>query len=173
MNRKTILLLIAVLLLAFASTACTASQKPGPPNPTRRPAPTTPAPTTPNKPVQPGGPMTAGTDLQPRAMKIADEVGQIPGVKQAHVVLSDRTGYVGLDLDRNVEGKKVEEIKKEAENKAKSIDQQLNNIMVTTDVDTVTRIKKIAQGTKNGKPISSFTKEMEEIGRRMKPTTGM
>ncbi|NLL19412.1 MAG: YhcN/YlaJ family sporulation lipoprotein [Clostridia bacterium] len=159
MTRKLILMLTVILSLIIASVACTPAQKPMPPEPDRRPAPITPA------------PQNDGSGMHQRAMKIAEEVDKLEGVKKAYVVISDSMGYIGLDLDRNLEDGKVDALKKDAETRAKSIDKSLTNVMVTSDVDTVTRIKKVAEGVRNGKPVTGFTKELEEIGRRIKPTT--
>lgn len=168
MTKKIMLVFTILALLAFTAVGCAPTRKPMPPGPQpTRPNPTTPAP-------RQQVPLDSGNAaLQQRATKIAENVDKIQGVKKSHIVISENTGYIGLDLDRSLEGNRVEKIKKEAEAQAKKADTKLRTIMVTTDVDSVERIKKVGEGIKSGKPLSGFAKEIEEIGRRLKPSTEM
>lgn len=170
MTKKIMFVFTIFALLAFSVIGCAPTRKPMPPGPQpTRPNQNQTAPT-PRQQV----PLNEGNAvLQQRATKIADDVDKIQGVKKSHVVLNENTGYIGLDLDKNMEGNQVDKIKKDAEARAKKADTKLKTIVVTTDVDAVERIKKISEGIKSGKPLSSFTKEIEEMGRRLKPSTKM
>ncbi len=163
MTKRILFTFTILALLAFSLIGCT---------PTRKPVPPGPEPPRQNQ-VTPAPNNTGDAALRQRADKIAENVDKIQGVKRSHVVLNENTGYIGLDLEKDVEGNLVDKIKKEAESEAKKADTKLKNIMVTTDTDSVERIKKVADGIKEGKPLSSFGNELEEIGRRLKPSTEM
>ncbi|MFA5536556.1 MAG: YhcN/YlaJ family sporulation lipoprotein [Bacillota bacterium] len=163
MTKRILFAFTIFALVTFSLMGCT---------PTRKPVPPGPQPPSQNQ-VTPAPNNAGDADLKQRADKIADNVNKIQGVEKSHVVLSENTAYIGLDLEKDAEGNLVDKVKKEAEAEAKKTDSKLKNIMVTTDTDSVERIKKVAEGVKEGKPLSSFGKELEEIGRRLKPSTEM
>lgn len=169
MFRQIILIFSLLVFVIFSGAACTPSQKPMPPEPSRRPAPTTPAPENPAVPMAPA-PELRDTGRDDKTDKIAEQIGKIEGVNKAHVILSNSTGYIGLELDRAIEGNKVNEIERKAEKVARETDENLTNVMVTTDLDTVTRIRKVTEGVRGGQPLTAFAREIEEIGRRIDPT---
>ncbi|GAV25101.1 hypothetical protein ciss_10340 [Carboxydothermus islandicus] len=147
-----ILLLLALL---FATVACTPARKPAPPT------------------VPPGGSPTTlptnQTELNKIAKKIAREAAKTEKVKRATAVITGSTAYVGLDLVAGVEKSETDRIKEEAANRVKSAEPRLKRVYVTTDADTVTRIRHVAEGLAKGRPLSSLMRELDEIKRRMVP----
>lgn len=101
--------------------------------------------------------------------RVAKSIDTISGVNNSTVVLSGNTAYVGLDLKANVEKSKTKTIEKEASNKVRKSVPRIKTVFVSSDVDTVTRLKKVSSGIAAGKPVSSFTEELSEIGRRVTP----
>jgi len=144
-----------IILIIFTFTACTSARKPVP------------------KTVPPGGsPTTLPTnqaELKKIADKIANEAAKTPKVKRATAVITDSTAYVGLDLEAGVEKSETEKIKEEVALRVKSAEPRLKRVYVTTDADTVTRIRHIAEGIAKGRPLSAFMRELDEIRRRMTP----
>ena len=112
---------------------------------------------------------TSSKEMHKLATKLAAEAAKVNGVQKATVVLSKTMAYVGIDLKANIEASKTKSIKKEVAAKVKNADKRLTKVYVSADADVVTRIKKIAKGIEQGKPISSFTREIAEIGRRIAP----
>lgn len=170
MIRKLLAVVLAATLLAAAGFGCQPAKKPIPaPAP---PSKTTPkmTPTPAKKPMVQPMPTTS-PEMHKLATKLAAQAATAPGVKKATVVLTNTVAYVGLDLKANIEGSKTETIKKEVADKVKMADKRLTKVYVSTDIDTVTRIKKAAEGIGKGKPISSFANELSEIGRRIIPKT--
>lgn len=173
--RRLLAILLSLTLCATLTVGCKAAKKPAP-APTPTPAPKTapkvvPKTTTPaKKPVTQPMPTTSA-ELHKLATKLAGEAAKVPGVKKATVVLSGTMAYVGLDLKANVEGSKTNTIKKDVADKVKKADKRLTNVYVSSDADTVTRIKKVAEGIGKGRPISAFSREMAELGRRIVPKT--
>ena len=158
---KKLLLIMMVCTIAFSLllTGCQTSKKPYTPTPTtKKPYVTTPTPNTTN----------TSTNKQ-ATMQAAAEAQKVSGVRSATAVISGKMLYVGLDLNANLEKTKSAMVEKEVLNKVKKLYPNYT-VMVSSDIDTVTRIKKVAQGIAAGKPLSSFSKEIQDIGTRMTPS---
>lgn len=161
---KKLLLIMMVCTIAFSLllTGCQTSKKPYSPTPTtKKPYMTTPTPNTTNT--------TNTTNSKQATMQAAAEAQKVSGVRSATAVISGKMLYVGLDLNANLEKTKSAMVEKEVLNKVKKLYPNYT-VMVSSDIDTVTRIKKVAQGIAAGKPLSSFSKEIQDIGTRMTPS---
>lgn len=154
-----ILILLTVFSLALGG--CSMSRKPAPkPAPPSKMAPTprtTPAP----KPAVPAA--------HTLATKLARAAEKVDGVKSATVVVSGSTAFVGLETKTNIKAGRTNEIKTKVADEVKKGDSRIKTVNVTTDPNLITRLKKIAEGIRTGKPISSFTSELTEITRRITP----
>ncbi len=160
---KRLLSLLLTLTLCITCTAgCTPAKKPLPPAP--RTAPRTPAPGVSRMP-------TTSPELNRIATKLAAEADKVPGVKKATVVLSGNMAYVGLDLQADIEAGRTNAVKRDVAVRVKNADKRLTNVYVSTDADIVTRIKRVSEGIRKGQPVSSFDRELTEIGRRIVPRT--
>ncbi|TDA68327.1 MAG: hypothetical protein D9V47_08755 [Clostridia bacterium] len=60
-------------------------------------------------------------------------------------------------------------IKREVTDRLRRAEPRLSRVLVTTDADLTARIKKVAEGVKAGKPVSTFDREVTEIVRRLTP----
>lgn len=151
---------VGLLLVLFLSTSlfsgCTAARKPVP-GPTK---------TTPSTPT-PARKVVRTTPEQQIADRVTREAAKVSGVRKAIAVVSGKTAYIGLDL--NVKGTRDKEVKKEVARRVKTAEPGLATVHVTSDPDLVTRLRNIADGIKKGKPVSGFSSELAEIGRRIKP----
>jgi len=78
---------------------------------------------------------------------------------------------IGLETEPGIEDEQTQKIKNKVVEEVKRADNSIKTVSITTDPNLITRLKKIAQGIKDGKPISSFTDELAEITRRMTPKT--
>ncbi|MEN6460515.1 MAG: YhcN/YlaJ family sporulation lipoprotein [Syntrophomonas sp.] len=163
--RKLLLILITVLLGAsLVLGGCTTSKKPyqSPGNNTTNPKVTTPAPTTPKATT----PTTNNSKQLVNRVNAAAE--KVSGVRKATTVVSGKMIYIGLDLNANLEKNKSAQVERNVADKIKKMEPTYT-VGVASDVDTVTRIKKVSQGIAQGKPLTSFKNELENIGTRVKP----
>lgn len=112
---------------------------------------------------------TTDGDLYQRATKIADEVAKIEGIKSANVVISDERALIGVDIENTAEGKITDELKSKVESTAKKADKEIKTVAVSADPDVFNRLSNIGTGIKEGKPLSEFGTEIEEIFRRIMP----
>jgi YhcN/YlaJ family sporulation lipoprotein len=162
-------LLAISLSAAFFITlgaGCAPVKKPVPPRPDPRivSEPNDPAPRN-NQNRMP----TTSSEMNKLAEKMSDEAVQVSGVKSAAVAISGTDAYVGIDLKSGAEGKETNNIKKAVADRLENADNRITNVYVSTDADTITRIKRVAKGIAAGKPLASFTAELAEIGRRITP----
>lgn len=104
-----------------------------------------------------------------RVKKVEDAVNKIKDVKSSAVVITGDRALVGINMDSNVEASKTNKVKSEVEKIAKSVDKDLKSVAVSSDADVFTRISKVGEGLKSGKPFSQFKNEVEEIFRRVLP----
>lgn len=156
LQKKAVLISMTMLLGVFLVVGgCTTSKKPMPtPGTPSTPRVTTPSPTYPTQ----------------IANRVATEAKNVKGVRQATALISGKIIYVGLDLESNLNKKGSIEVEKMVLERVKKLEPSYT-VSVSSDIDTVTRIKKVAQGIAQGKPISSFKNEIENIGKRITPKT--
>lgn len=114
------------------------------------------------------GPETASSE---KAQRIAREADAVKWVKSATVVVTGKTAYVGLDINANIEKAQTKEVENAVINRIKKSEPTINTVYVSSDPDIVTRLKKVSRGIAAGKPVSSFARELAEIGRRVTPRT--
>jgi YhcN/YlaJ family sporulation lipoprotein len=103
------------------------------------------------------------------ASRIAQDAGAVQGVKKSTVVLSGRTAYVGLELEANVSRTKAKKVEQKVVDILKLKDPQVTTtVYVTSDKSEVDRLKSILQGISSGRPISNFSRDLQDIARRVK-----
>ncbi len=123
---------------------------------------------TPATPAAPRVVTPAPTYPRNVADRVAAEAKKVKNVRSATIVISGKNIYLGLDLNANIEKSKRAAVEKTVLDRVKQMEPNYT-IHVTSDADTVTRIKKVAQGIAGGKTISSFDREIREIANRIKP----
>ncbi|MEW6572696.1 MAG: YhcN/YlaJ family sporulation lipoprotein [Bacillota bacterium] len=165
MLRKRIAL--SVIAMLFVTGLCWG----GCTTPERKPTPTPAAPTEPVTPAPARKPLpTDPREMSRLAERLAGEAVRVPGVNRATVVLAGSTAYVGVNLQAGMERAETERAKRDVAARVKRAEPRLARVMVTTDSDTFTRIKRVQDGIAKGRPVSAFTDQIREINRRMTPT---
>ncbi|AEG60244.1 YhcN/YlaJ family sporulation lipoprotein [Desulforamulus ruminis] len=157
MKPAKIYLLFASALLAVSLVfgGCTAAKKPATPN--TQETPNAASPTDRNYPK----------DV---ADRVVAEANKVEGVRGSTAVISGKNVYLGLDLDPNLEKNSSAEVERKVLDRVKDMEKGYT-VSVSSDVDTVTRIKNVARGISEGKPIASFNEELRDIGTRIQPKT--
>lgn len=180
-NKKMLLTICIVFLATFIAIGCTPAKRPVPtPTPTpnqqtidrNRTTTDINAPRTDN--MVPNerniGTEPARTDdMTARADRIAEEVNKIKDVKSASVLITERTALVGVKLTSETKGEVNTEIKREVERAVERVDKDIERVSVTANPDLLTRIENITRDVGQGRPLSGFGKEIEEIIRRITP----
>lgn len=111
----------------------------------------------------------ANVDLYQRSTKIANEVAKIKGIKSANVVISNDRALIGVDMENTAEGKITDALKSQVETTTKKTDNRIKTVAVSADPDIFKRISNVGTGIQEGKPLSEFGSEIEEIFRRIIP----
>lgn len=113
-------------------------------------------------------PSTANT-AGDKAKDIARDIAKEKNIESASCVVTGDTALVGLQFEEQYKGKVTDAIKKSVEKRVKKIEPSIKNVAVTADPDLLSRIKTMAKDIEGGKPLSGFTKEIDEIIRRINP----
>lgn len=114
-------------------------------------------------------PQTYGNPSQ-QADHIAQVLTGIPGVERAYVLLTGRLALIGVDLKSDISGSKIDTVKYSVKEAAERTGPGYKAV-VSADVDTVARIRKMAEGVRGGRPVSSFADEIADILSRLYPET--
>ncbi len=110
-------------------------------------------------------------DLQQRAEKIADAVVKdVARVKDARTVISEKMAYVSVSIDETADTDQSAALKDEISEVVKKTDTEIETVYVMEDADTFTRMKEIGEDIANGKPVSGFAEELENLFVRVTPT---
>lgn len=128
-----------------------------------------------------------------RTDELERTIEQMQGVRDATVVLSGNTAYVGIDLDNNTTNNVNYEntanntetrntnttnntnagnntdIKNSVAQKIRASNTNINTVYVSTETDFMDRLRNVGTGVKGGRPISGFTTELRDMVRRINP----
>lgn len=112
-----------------------------------------------------------------QASGIERAVEQMTGIRDATVVVSGNTAYVGLDTDGNMTGQNIaygnttgtSALKQACAQRVKSSDPQIQTVYVSTDANFIDRLRKVGDGVRTGSPISSFRNELNNLVRSLTP----
>ncbi len=184
-NKRLILFLVSVVLLIAIIVGCApAERKDETPTPKEDTTPndTTPKDTTPDGTTKDEDtnqdkdtttketPDTTTKDMRSEdAKKIADTVADLEEVDSATCVITDDTAMVGVQFSKQYEGELTDEIKNKIEDVAKDTDKDITKVVVTADPDLYKRIETIGKDIGEGKPLTGFKDEIDEILNRIQP----
>lgn len=154
-TKSKFLCLTFTLLIGFimAFGGCSAAKKPNAPGPNDQTQ-------TPQAPRP--------TETMQMADDIAREASKVAGVNGASAVVAGKNVYIGLDIGATNEKVQTEVIEKNVLNRVKNMEQD-KRFYVTSDADTVTRIRRVSEGIAAKKPVSTLNSEIQEIQRRITP----
>ncbi|MCR2042822.1 YhcN/YlaJ family sporulation lipoprotein [Anaerosalibacter massiliensis] len=108
-------------------------------------------------------------DLSNRAENISRKVADLNDINSCTTVITGNTALVGIDMENNVEGRVTDDIKRKVEKTVKDADNNITTVSVTADADLYKRLSNMARDIRNGKPVSGFADEIQEILRRITP----
>jgi YhcN/YlaJ family sporulation lipoprotein len=119
--------------------------------------------------------MAPGRTARPVGMATMTRVKSVaktdPKVKDAYVVIMpDKTAMVGLVLKGNETAAEVTGIEKTVARKVESL-KSVRKAYVSANADVVTRVKKVASGVAQGKPLAALKSETTQLMTRMAPKT--
>lgn len=95
-------------------------------------------------------------------------IEQINGVRNATVVVSGNTAYVGITLDNNTTN--TTNIKNNVAQQIRSTNRAIATVYVSTDAGFINRLRNVGNGIRGGRPLSGFTTDLNNMVQRMTPT---
>ena len=114
---------------------------------------------------------TGSNSLHQRAEKIADAVvDDIDAVKDARVIISDKMAYVSVSITETAGADTAKTLKEEVGQVVKKTDTAIEDVYVMEDADTFTRMKEMVDDIANGKPVSGFIEELDNMFTRVMPS---
>ena len=109
--------------------------------------------------------------LHERAEKIADAVvDDIGAVKDARVIISDKMAYVSVSITETAGADTAKTLKEEVGQVVKKTDTAIEDVYVMEDADTFTRMKEMVDDIADGKPVSGFIEELDNMFTRVMPS---
>lgn len=109
------------------------------------------------------------TNMQERAERVANAAARVKEVESATCLITGNTAMVGLQFNEQYKGQLTDSIKRQVEKRVRETDNRINRVVVTADPDLVSRIEEIFREIGNGRPISGFTEEINEMINRINP----
>lgn len=106
-----------------------------------------------------------------QATRIANRVKELKEVRNATVAISGNQCLVGVTTTDNVEGRMTTSLKDKIDRTVKEADTNITTVHVTASPDLYKRIENIGNGIRDGRPLSGFAAEVEELIRRITPTS--
>ncbi len=116
---------------------------------------------------QPNNNMTRGVRA---SQEVAQEVANLPDIDTAAAIVMNKNAYVAVTLKaKHGDGKVTEQLKDKVSKRAKAADQTLKNVYVSANPDFVKQINNYVNDLQNGRPVSGFIKNLNDILRRTFP----
>ena len=119
--------------------------------------------------TNPGSAIKQRSGMEERADQIANDVAKQKEIESATCVITGNTALVGVQFDKQYQGELTDKIKEQVDKRVRNQDNAITRVVVTADPDLVTRIEDMFKSTKDGKPISGLTNEINEIINRVNP----
>lgn len=110
-------------------------------------------------------------DMSQRAEKVAKAiVDDVDDVEDAHVVISEHAAYAAVKIKADDPQGEAEAVKEAVIKSAKEADKDLTDVYVSESPDIFTRLEEIGDDIGEGRPISGFVEELENLFVRVTPT---
>ena len=98
---------------------------------------------------------------------VETEAGKVDGVNKATALVSDKTIYVGLELEEENNKQQITSIEQSVLDRMAYLEPDYN-IGVSSDNEIVRKIKNVAMGFTQGNPLSTYNNEIMQIDQGIK-----
>lgn len=106
-------------------------------------------------------------------MRVADQaankVTKLREVDSANVIVTENNAFVAAKLDRTSRNELTNDIENKISRAVKSVDRDIDNVYVSTNPDFYDRMKTYAGDIRNGRPVSGFFNQFNDMVRRVFP----
>lgn len=109
--------------------------------------------------------------------EIERAIEQISGIRDATVVVSGNTAYVGLDTGRGAAGQNVaygndtgtSALKQTCAQRVRAANPEVRTVYVSTEAGFIDRLRRVGDGMRIGNPDNRFRNELDELVRNLTP----
>lgn len=108
-------------------------------------------------------------DYTERVENIAERAAELKEIESATCVITGNTALVGVQFNDQYKGGVTDRIKEKVERVCKDEDPEIDRVIVTADPDVFARIEDILRDIGEGRPVSGFAEEIEELINRIQP----
>lgn len=106
-------------------------------------------------------------------MRVADDVAasvvRLKSIDSATVMVTDRTAYVGVMMDKNYKGGMTSKIKDQVSKQVRKADPSVDRVFVSANPGFVNRLRDYARDVRNGRPISGLLQGFSDLVQRTFP----
>lgn len=103
------------------------------------------------------------------ADQAADKVSDLPEVDTANVIVTENNAYVAAKLDNSTRSGLTNDIENKISKAVKSVDHDIDRVYVSVNPDFYDRMNTYASDIRNGRPVSGFFNQFNEMIRRVFP----
>ncbi|MBB6217020.1 YhcN/YlaJ family sporulation lipoprotein [Anaerosolibacter carboniphilus] len=150
--KKTIALMLALLMIGVLVMGC---------QPARRPVPYTNEEGMARRRVD-------VNDLNIRAERITSEIDKFSEINKSYVVVTDGTALVGVTTNEKNKRTVSRGLREDIERKIQSTDNQIDRVYVTADAGLVERIRRVSQNISKGYSLTGMADEIQDLLNDMK-----
>lgn len=101
--------------------------------------------------------------------RVARVAVNVERVQRAWATVAGNTAYVGLELERATSEDLIRQTERTVAEQVRDQVQGIESVLVSSNPDIVERIRGISQGVQDGRPVSEFQSELEDLGNRLRP----
>ncbi|WP_373232695.1 YhcN/YlaJ family sporulation lipoprotein [Cohnella sp.] len=101
------------------------------------------------------------------ADRAAKKITDLNGVRQANVLVTQRTAYVAAMLDNDQQLSR--QIEDQIAQQVRAVDRNVQNVYVSTNPDFTDRINNYVNDVQQGRPVAGFFEEFNEMVQRIFP----
>lgn len=117
------------------------------------------------------GCQTAQKPMQPQAIDVANqavaEAEKIPGVSKATAFVANNKIYMGIETSTSLAQQEASALEEKVMNQVKGVNSSYTPV-VTTENETVSKIKGVSSAITGGQPVASLNNEIADIEARIK-----
>ncbi|MGQ7889756.1 YhcN/YlaJ family sporulation lipoprotein [Paenibacillus sp. WC2504] len=112
---------------------------------------------------------SAGDNRIQIAKQAADKITQVPGVKSANVLVTNRNAYVAAVVN-TPQTELTKDLENQIAQQVKATDANIQNVYVSSNPEFVDRVNSYITDVGQGRPASGFVEQFSEMVRRIFPS---
>ncbi|PTX64933.1 YhcN/YlaJ family sporulation lipoprotein [Melghirimyces profundicolus] len=103
------------------------------------------------------------------ADNVAESVTRLDSVDSATVMVTDRTAYVGVMMEKDYNGRLTNKVKDQVSKRVRRVDPSIDRVFVSANPDFVKQLGDYARDVRNGRPVSGLMQQFSDLVERTFP----